>query len=81
MAFFKAQRPLPPIVQTDEVVPVHLFDDTPALRRATMVWTYRFSEILDPDKLNDSLCQLFHMDGWRKLGGRFRCRVGEYVTS
>lgn len=81
LPFFKAQRPVPPVVPTDEVVPVHLFDDTSILRGVIMVWMFRFNEVLDPDKLNDSLSQLFHMGPWRKLGGRYRRRVGKYMLS
>jgi hypothetical protein len=73
--FWKDPLHLPAVVSTDEVVPVHLFDDTSALRRVIMVWTFRFEEVLDPEKLNDSLSQLFQMEGWRKLGGRYRRRV------
>lgn len=63
---------------SDEVVPVHIFDDTSALRPIVLVWLFRFDEVLDPDKLNDALSRLFQMDGWRKLGGRFRRRVRTY---
>lgn len=66
---------MPPMVPSDEVVPVHMFDDTSALRGIILVWLFRFDEVLDPDKLNDALSQLFQMEGWRKLGGRFRRRV------
>lgn len=60
---------------TDEVVPVHLFDDTGTLRRYTLMWTFRFDEVLDADKLGNALSELFQMEGWRKLGGRIRRRV------
>ena len=76
LTFFKPPRPVPPVVSTDEVVPVHLFDDTTTLRDIGMVWTFRFKEVLDPDKLNAALSSLFRKDGWRKLGGRFRRKVG-----
>ncbi|RYP73398.1 hypothetical protein DL771_003666 [Monosporascus sp. 5C6A] len=72
LPLFNVPRPLPPVVSTDEVVPVHLFDDTSTLRGVIMVWTFRFEEVLDPEKLNDALSQLLQMEGWRKLGGRYR---------
>ncbi|OTA01454.1 hypothetical protein A9Z42_0017680 [Trichoderma parareesei] len=68
------KRRAPPIVPTDEVVPLHLFDDTSTLRGFTLMWTFKFDQVLDADKLGDSLSQLFHMEGWRKLGGRLRLR-------
>lgn len=69
------RRSAPPTVPTDEVAPVHLFDDTATLRGITMMWTFKFDEVLDADKLGHSLSELFQMEGWRKLGGRLRRRV------
>lgn len=69
------RRSAPPTVPTDEVAPVHLFDDTATLRGITMMWTFKFDEVLDADKLGNSLSELFQMEGWRKLGGRLRRRV------
>ncbi|KAM0519007.1 hypothetical protein ACHAPE_003998 [Trichoderma viride] len=71
---FGPRRSAPPIVPTDEVAPVHLFDDTDTMRGITMMWTFRFDEVLDADKLGSSLSELFQMEGWRKLGGRLRRR-------
>ncbi|KAH6607025.1 hypothetical protein Trco_003338 [Trichoderma cornu-damae] len=68
------QRSRPPTVPTDEIAPLHLFDDTATLRAFTLMWTFKFEEVLDADKLGSSLSQLFQMDGWRKLGGRIRLR-------
>ncbi|KAM0429645.1 hypothetical protein ACHAPT_006250 [Fusarium lateritium] len=66
--------PGPPVFPTDEVLPMHPFDDTTTLRDYTLIWTFRFDEVLDADMLGDSLSQLFEMEGWRKLGGRLRLR-------
>jgi hypothetical protein len=65
-------RTPPNLVATDEVVPLHPFDDTKTLSEYTLVWTFRFDEVLDADKLGQTLSQLFQMEGWRKLGGRLR---------
>ncbi|KAH7153389.1 hypothetical protein EDB81DRAFT_758338 [Dactylonectria macrodidyma] len=64
----------PPVIPTDDVVPMHPFDDTIALRNYTLIWTFKFDEVLDADFLGDSLSRLFEMEGWRKLGGRLRLR-------
>lgn len=69
------RRSAPPIVPTDEIAPVHLFDDTGTMRGFTLMWTFKFDEVLDADKLGSSLSELFQMEGWRKLGGRIRRRV------
>jgi hypothetical protein len=71
------KRPQPKRVPTDEVVPMHLFDDTSWLRGYTLIWTFRFDDVLDADMLCTSLSELFQTDGWRKLGGRLRQRVGD----
>ncbi|UKZ74502.1 hypothetical protein TrVFT333_002172 [Trichoderma virens FT-333] len=68
------KRSPPAIVPTDEIAPLHLFDDTTMLRGCTLMWTLKFDEVLDADKLGSSLSELFQMEGWRKLGGRLRRR-------
>lgn len=67
-----------PKVPTDEVVPMHLFDDYDNVK-CNMFWTFRFDDVLDPDMLGNSLSELFQMEGWRKLGGRLRLRVRIYA--
>lgn len=66
------QRAVPPKVSTDEVVPMHVFDDHDSVRKYNMLWTFRFDDVLDADMLGKSLSELFQMEGWRKLGGRLR---------
>ncbi|KAJ4865460.1 hypothetical protein T069G_01990 [Trichoderma breve] len=68
------KRSPPTIVPTDEIAPLHLFDDTTTLRGFTLMWTFKFDEVLNADMLGDSLSRLFQMEGWRKLGGRLRLR-------
>lgn len=70
------RRAPPPVMPTDEVAPTHLFDDTATLRQYNLLWTFRFDDVLDPDVLGSSLSELFQMEGWRKLGGRLRLKVG-----
>ncbi|KAF4966992.1 hypothetical protein FSARC_5400 [Fusarium sarcochroum] len=76
LPFFNSneERQLPAIVETDDIVPVHLFDDSAAARGIVLVWTFRFEDVLNPHKLNAALSELFQMDGWRRLSGRFRYR-------
>ena len=62
----------PPRVSTDEVLPVHFFDDSATNRTLIISWTLRFNEVLDADKLNNSLQKLLSIGGWRRLGGRLR---------
>ncbi|CAN8099841.1 unnamed protein product [Discula destructiva] len=62
-----------PRVPTDEVMPVHFFDDTPIFRNSTGCMLIRFNDVLDADKVHQSLATVATLPGgWRKLGGRIR---------
>lgn len=65
----------PPRVATDDVYPVHFFDDTKPFRGMLLNWTLRFDDVLDADKLQSSLARLLEIGDWRKLGGRMRLNV------
>ncbi|KAL2760986.1 hypothetical protein ACRALDRAFT_1028057 [Sodiomyces alcalophilus JCM 7366] len=70
----KPRRIPPQKIETDQIFPVHFFDDTPTYRGLIMSWTLRFNDVLDADKLHDSLARLLEMGDWRKLGGRLRLK-------
>ncbi|KAK1981334.1 hypothetical protein LZ30DRAFT_592953 [Colletotrichum cereale] len=61
-----------PKVATDDVYPVHFFDDTKPFREMLLNWTLRFDDVLDAEKLHVSLAKLLDIGDWRKLGGRMR---------
>ncbi|KAI1322613.1 hypothetical protein F5Y16DRAFT_385930 [Xylariaceae sp. FL0255] len=62
----------PKRVETDDVRPVHFFDDTFFFRRIVLYNLSVYDEVLDPEKLCAALERLARRDGWRKLGGRVR---------
>ncbi|KAH7135086.1 hypothetical protein B0J11DRAFT_517565, partial [Dendryphion nanum] len=62
----------PPPVQSDDIYPLHLLDDTKTYRGIVVAWTLRFNDVLDPEKLHGSLSRLLEIGDWRKLGGRVR---------
>jgi hypothetical protein len=68
------KSPLP--VQSDDIYPVHMLDDTKTLRDIVVTWTLRFNDVLDADKLYTSLSRLLEIGDWRKVGGRLRLLVG-----
>lgn len=73
---FKRRRTPPPTVETDEIVPVHIFDDLPGYRKTLLMWTFQFNDVLDVDKLRGALFQLIEQgEHWSKLGGRLRLNV------
>lgn len=81
----KPKRTQLPTVATDDVYPVHFFDDTKPFREMLLNWTLRFDDVLDAEKLNLSLSRLIEIGDWRKFGGRMRMRVsiplcGEFDT-
>lgn len=71
----------PQRVPTDEVLPMHHFDDQPMNHSIILGWTLRFNDVLDADKLHDGLAGLLEIGDWRKLGGRIRKGVSpQYST-
>lgn len=69
---FAPRRVQPAQVPTDEVIPAPFFDDTSLNRGVVLYVTFRFNDVLDANALRESLSRLLEIDGWRKLGGRFR---------
>lgn len=64
-----------PAVATDTVVSMHHMDDSPINRSIVLMFMMRFDDVLDPEKLKDSLEKLLSRDDWRKLGARIRLNV------
>ncbi|KAL0932131.1 BCL5p [Colletotrichum truncatum] len=69
-----AARSPPPRVETDDIYPLHMLDDTKTLRGIVVTWTLRFDDVLDPEKLHKSLIRLLEIGDWRKIGGRLRMK-------
>lgn len=68
-------RSAPLAVETDDVYPVHMLDDTNTLRGIVVTWTLRFNDVLNADALSTSLSKLLEIGDWRKVGGRLRLKV------
>jgi len=60
---------------TDTIIPLHFFDDTPLWRAFILYSMFVFDSVLDPEKLRHSLESLAQREGWRKLGARMRRNV------
>jgi hypothetical protein len=75
MSFFRSPAATARIA-TDEVIPLHLWDDSPFYRRIALYNLKVFGDVLDPVKLRKSLETLVSQRTWRKLGGRLRKKVG-----
>ena len=75
-SIFSRQKPArPPIVPTDTIVPLHFFDDQPIFRAIVLNFSFRFDDVLDPEKLRTSLTRLIECGTWKKLGARLRQSV------
>lgn len=60
-----------------EVFPIHFIDQAAIVRDSIISYTFRYSHVLEAQKLRDSLAILLASSGWRKLGGRLRRNVSE----
>ena len=58
-----------------DVYPVHLFDNATSYRNLFLTYVLTFNDVLNPQKLVDSLRELLRNGDWRKFGGRFRFNV------
>ena len=59
-------------VETDRVVPLHFFEDSLLVQGNNMAVSLVFEDVLDPEKLRQSLESLVKREGWQRLGGRLR---------
>ncbi|TVY60865.1 Transcriptional regulator sdnM [Lachnellula suecica] len=58
----------------DDVYPIHLLDSANEYRNIFMSYLFHFNDVLDCDKLADSLTGLLKIGHWRQLGGRLRLK-------
>ncbi|KAH7182420.1 uncharacterized protein B0J16DRAFT_400636 [Fusarium flagelliforme] len=76
---FLASPVAPARVPTDEVIPLHVWDDSPLYRRIALYNLKVFDDVLDPEKLRGGLERLVSERTWRKLGGRLRKKDDGYL--
>ncbi|KAG5932552.1 hypothetical protein E4U53_001270 [Claviceps sorghi] len=62
----------PATVPTDTIIPFHFYDDTKNTRGLCFDLTFRFDDVLDPERLRVALSRLLELGDWRKLGARIR---------
>lgn len=76
---FSRQAP-PADNPTDHVIPSRFWDSSAMVPDIVMRGIARFDDILDPEKLHDSLDRLLSRDdGWGRLGGRLRKNVRRLI--
>lgn len=69
------ERRQPDRVPTDTVFQLSEMDSSWMMRMMIMSWTMCFHDVLDADKLHDSLTELLNIGHWKKLCGRPRLTV------
>lgn len=74
MLFFGGPT-VPARIPTDQIIPLHFWDDSPLYKRIALYNLKVFDDVLDPEKLRSSLEILVSQNTWRKLGGRLRKAV------
>ncbi|KAK7420374.1 hypothetical protein QQX98_002797 [Neonectria punicea] len=62
----------PSIVATDQIIPLHWFEDGFMWKKVIVYTLFVFDDALDPVKLRGALNRLVQRDGYKKLGGRLR---------
>lgn len=63
--------------QADVVVEVSEWDNMQVVRDQIPLITLQFKDLLDPERLHESLVRLIDRDGWRRAGGRLRLNVSK----
>ncbi|CRG87060.1 hypothetical protein PISL3812_04075 [Talaromyces islandicus] len=64
MGLFASKQTAPPPVPTDRVIPFRFADDFVYTRGLCLDIALRFDDVLDPEKLRQSLDVLLNKDGW-----------------
>ncbi|KAF9880513.1 hypothetical protein CkaCkLH20_02467 [Colletotrichum karsti] len=66
------ERRQPDRIPTDAVFQLSAMDSSWMMRMMVMSWSMCFHDVLNADKLHDSLTELLDIGHWKKLGGRPR---------
>lgn len=69
------RKPGPAHIPGDRIVPLHFFEKSPLVQGNNFAVSLVFDDVLDPEKLRESLEGLVKREGWQRLGGRLRKNV------
>jgi hypothetical protein len=75
MEMLFGRKPAVEPVPSDRVLPLHFFEDSQLVQGNNMAVSIVFDDVLDPEKLRQSLEGLVKREGWERLGGRLRKNV------
>lgn len=74
---FRKKQVAPERVLTDEIIPLHGYDDIGTFRAMSLDFSMQFDDVMDADRLVGALEKLLSRPGWKKLGARLRLNVRE----
>ncbi|KAF7556046.1 hypothetical protein G7Z17_g1721 [Cylindrodendrum hubeiense] len=66
------EKDTPSIVPSDQIIPLHWFEDGFMWKKVIVYTLFVFDDALDPEKLRGALDRLIQRKGYKKLGGRLR---------
>ncbi|KAF7551753.1 hypothetical protein G7Z17_g4809 [Cylindrodendrum hubeiense] len=72
MDWILGRKPAVEKVPSDRVLPLHFFESGPLVQGNNMTVSIVFDDVLDPEKLRQSLEGLVKREGWHRLGGRLK---------
>lgn len=75
MDYLFGRKPSPAHIPGDRIVPLHFFEKSPLVQGNNVAVSLVFDDVLDPEKLRESLEGLVKREGWQRLGGRLRKNV------
>lgn len=75
MSFSKVRSPVIDVTTGDKVLPLRFWDSHDAYPKLAMDFTFRFDDVLDPQKLRQSLEHLVTIGNWHQIGARYMKNV------
>lgn len=75
LKFLGIGQETPSVIPTDQVIPLHWFEDGAIWKKLVVYTLFVFDDALDAEKLHEALDKLVAREGYKKLGSRLRKNV------
>jgi hypothetical protein len=62
----------------DQVLPLRFGDSNDIFQKIALDCTFRFDDVLDPEKLHSALNRLLQISNWHQLGARYNKNVSSW---
>jgi hypothetical protein len=77
MSFAKIRSPSIDPLTGDKVLPLRFWDTNDVFLKLALDFTFRFDDVLDPEKLRLSLEHLVTIGNWHQIGARYKKNVSD----